>query len=171
MKWNTKKICTMAILMAITVILSIFATFRVGNQIKVPLKFITVFLCGALYGPLAGGFVGAAADIINALLVPVGPILPQITLIEFIYGFTYGVFFFSAEPGKAYYIRVFICAALHFIISMMLTSMVLVNVGYFSSFKAAFIIRLPAGLLLFAVHIIAMTILKKFVFYIKDNRS
>ena len=161
----------MAILIAITVILSIFATFRVGNQIKVPLKFITVFLCGALYGPLAGGFVGAAADIINALLVPVGPILPQITAIEFVYGFTYGMFFFNAESGKSYYIRVFMCAALHFIISMVLTSRVLVSVGYFASFKAAFIIRLPAAVLLFAVHVITMIVLKKFVFYIKADRS
>lgn len=167
--WNTKKICTLASLMAITVILSIYATFRVGNQIKIPLKFITVFLTGALFGPMAGGIVGAGADILNALLVPVGPILPQITAIEFVYGFTYGMFFKGMKDGKSYYIRAVLCAALHFLVSIFVTSAILTEVGYFASYKFALLIRFPSAVMLFVIHIFSMIILKRFVFIIGCN--
>ena len=40
---STKKICTLGLLTAITVTLGVFATFRVGNLMKIPMKFITVF--------------------------------------------------------------------------------------------------------------------------------
>lgn len=166
-KVTTHKLCVIALLTAATVILSIFGTFRVGNQIKIPLKFLTVFLTGALCGPLAGGIVGAAGDILNAVLVPVGPLLPQITAVEFLYGVIFGLFFFKAEDSAAYYIRAAVCSLLQFFIGLTVTTYILVGVGYFSSFSAAVIIRLPAAIATLAMHIFCICIMKKFVFAAK----
>ena len=164
LKITTHKLCALALLTAATVILSIFGTFRVGNQIKIPLKFLTVFLTGALYGPIAGGLVGAAGDILNAVLVPVGPLLPQITAVEFLYGAIFGLFFFKAENNGVYYIRAAVCSLLQFLIGITVTTYILVDVGYFSSFGAAVIIRLPAAIATLAMHIFCICIMKKLIF-------
>ena len=116
-----------------------------------------MFLTGALYGPVAGGLVGAAGDILNAVLVPVGPLLPQITAVEFLYGAIFGLFFFKAENNGVYYI-------LQFLIGITVTTYILVDVGYFSSFGAAVIIRLPAAIATLAMHIFCICIMKKLIF-------
>ena len=88
---KVRDICILGLLMAITTLLSVFCTFRLGTVVKIPLKFISVFMTAILYGPLYGGLVAAIGDIMNCILAPSGPIIPQITVIEFISGFTFGI--------------------------------------------------------------------------------
>ena len=166
-KNTTRKICLLGVFAAITAILGIFATFRIGNQIKVPLKFISVFMTGAMFGPVSGGVVAAVADILNATLVPVGPIMPQITAVEFVYGFIYGAFFINAKENKAYFIRAVLCCLLQFIISITLMSFLLTQVGYFSSFGAAVAIRMPAALVTLALHLLVTCTGRKIIFRLK----
>lgn len=167
-RFSTRKLCLLALCTAITVILAIYATFRIGNQIKIPLKFITVFMTGALFGPLHAGVVAAAADILNAVLVPVGPPLPQITAVEFLYGVIYGAFFYKAADNKFYYLRTLLCCLIQFAISITLMSKILTDVGYFSGFYAALIIRMPAAVVTFLLHMAVLCVLRKVIFRIKD---
>lgn len=167
-KISTRKICLLGVFAAITAILGIFATFRIGNQIKIPLKFITVFMTGALFGPVSGGVVAAVADVLNAVLVPVGPIMPQITAVEFLYGFIYGAFFYRAGENKMYYLRSLLCCFLQFAISIALMSWILTNIGYFSSFGAAVVIRMPAALVTLAIHLVVTSGGRKLVFRLKN---
>lgn len=166
-KITTRKICLLGLFVAITAILGIFATFRIGNQIKVPLKFISVFMTGALFGPVSGGIVAAVADILNATLVPVGPIIPQITAVEFVYGAIYGLFFINAKENKAYFIRAAVCCLLQFIISITLMSFILTRVGYFSSFTAAVAIRMPAALVTLLLHLMVTMGGRRIIFRLK----
>lgn len=166
-KFTTRKICLLGVFAAITSILGIFATFRIGNQIKIPLKFITVFMTGAIFGPVSGGLVAAIADVLNAVLVPVGPIMPQITAVEFLYGVIYGALFYKAKENYLYYIRATVCCLLQFVISITLMSWILTSVGYFSSFAAAVAIRMPAALVTLALHMIVTCIGRKSVFRLK----
>ena len=92
-KLTAKKLCILAMLTALTVVLAVYGTFRIGNVIKIPTKFITVFISAALYGPIWGGVVAAIGDLLNSFLMPVGPWLPQITIVEFLCGFMFGLFF------------------------------------------------------------------------------
>ncbi len=167
-KFTVRKIATLGILIAITVLLAIYMTFRVGNQIKIPMKFITIFVTGVLYGPLSAGIVAAIADLLNAFLVPVGPPLLQITLIEFIGGVVFGLFFYKAKNNKFYYLRAFLCSLSQFLIGLFITTNVLVGVGYFADFKSAVIIRIGALLLTFVIHIVVLCLLKKIIFVLKD---
>jgi len=162
---STKKITALGLLTAITVILGIFATFRIGNIIKVPLKFVTVFLVGFLYGPLSAGLVAAIADFIEALKMGVNPL---ITAVEFLCGFVFGVCFINAKDNKRYYIRAVLCAFIQFIISFALMSEILTAMGIFASFRAAVWMRLPAMAILFALHIIVMCGGKRLVFRLKN---
>ena len=166
-KFNTRKICLLGVLAAITAILGIFATFRIGNQIKIPLKFITVFITGSLFGPVSAGVVALIADVLNAILVPVGPIMPQISAVEFLYGFIYGAFFYKAKDNHAYYLRAVLCCLLQAVISITLMSKILTDIGYFSSFGAAVAIRMSAVLVTLALHLIVTCGGKKFIFSLK----
>ena len=147
-KLSLKELCAVSMLMAITAILAIYCTFRIGNQIKIPLKFISVFIAGFFFGPWIGGLCGAVGDILNILLVPVGTPLPALTVLEFVSGFIYGALFYRQKAfGAGYVIRCTICALLQFSIDMFLSSAVLIHAGIFPSFAIAFPVRLPAGII------------------------
>lgn len=92
-KLYTKKICTTAMLVAIAFLLGA-ASLRIGSGIKISFKFLPVFVCSALFGPFYGGLCGALADFLSYFLNPGGgSLIPQITVVEFLYGFSFGIFF------------------------------------------------------------------------------
>lgn len=162
LKFSAKKLSMLSMLTAITTILAIYCTFRIGNIIKIPFKFISVFITGALMGPLWGGFVSMAGDILNTAIMPVGPFIPMICLIEFLNGFIYGIFFYKKSFfGKSYILRTFICTLLLFLIDFFVTPIALVDAGYFPTYPIALITRLPAGAIKFAF---------QFVFILISNR-
>ena len=143
---SVREMCTLALLIAITVLLSVYATFRVGNAIKIPMKFISVFVTAALFGPLPAALTALLGDVLNAFLVPVGPPLPQISLIEFVSGFIYGMFFYRRWSfSKTYIACVILCVALQGILDIFGTSYVLYSVGYFPSYMISVSVRLPAS--------------------------
>lgn len=141
-----KKFCILSLLCAITAILSIYCTLRIGNAIKIPFKFISIFLTAATLGPVCGGLVGAIGDILNVFLAPSGPWLPQLTIVEFFYGFVFGLIFHNKKySGKGYILRSILCIAVLFLIDMFITTFILKSAGYFPTFMAGFWIRLSAG--------------------------
>ena len=142
---STRRLCMLGMLLATTTLLAVYGTFRVGNMIKIPTKFVGVYLAGALFGPVWSGLVAALGDILNCAIAPVGAYLPLLTLIELLAGVVYGVLFVSWKEGKkSYLLRVGICLFLQALIDVFLTTPVLVHAGYFPSFWVAVGIRLPA---------------------------
>ncbi len=143
-----KKLCLLGMLTAITAILSIYCTFRIGNIIKIPFKFVSVFITGALLGPFAGATAAACGDLLNSFLVPVGEWIPMITILEFIVGLIYGIFFYKLPfSGKTYILRVFLCVIINFAIDITITSLILTLYGYFPSFSVAVTARLAAAII------------------------
>ena len=99
LKLSVKDLCFLAMLTAITVILALFATIRIGNMIKIPLKFISVFITGVFFGPVWAGVSAAIGDLMNSLLMPVGPFMPQIMMVEFLNGFAFGLFMYNSHEN------------------------------------------------------------------------
>ncbi len=154
---SVKGICGLGLILAITVLLAVFGTFRIGEIVKIPTKFIGVFIAAVTFGPVWGGICGALGDLLNALIAPVGPFLPQITLLELVSGFTYGIFFMkSGEFSKnEFAVRTVICVFAQFLIDMLLTTAVLTYwVKYYPGFLTAFAVRLPAGLVKAALQVL-----------------
>ena len=141
----TRALCMLGMLLAITVLLAIYGTFRVGNIIKVPTKFVGVWLSGALFGTFWGGTGGAIGDILNCLMMPVGPWLPLLTLLEFVSGAIYGITFFGWKEGKkTYFLRALVCIILQALLDIFVTTAILCHAGYFGNYAVAIGIRLPA---------------------------
>ncbi len=95
---GAKDLCLLALLMALSVLLAVYGTIRIGVGIKISFKFISVFLTAVFFGPLWSGAVAALSDVIAFVINPVGGVfLPQITMVEFLHGFVYGLFFFGLD--------------------------------------------------------------------------
>ena len=71
MKINTRQMAAMGAMIALEVILSRFLSINAWN-IKIGFAFVPVVITAILYGPLAAGIVGAAADFLGAVLFPIG---------------------------------------------------------------------------------------------------
>ncbi len=135
---SVREMCTLGLLIAVTIVLSMYATLRIGNYIKVSLKFIPVFITGALFGPVPAGLVGFLGDLLNTFIQPAGPWLPQLSLIEFLFGVTYGVCFYRhITMSPSYIVRLVICVIIQFLLSIVLNTFFLVQMNYVPAFTAA----------------------------------
>lgn len=160
-KLTVRELCVLGLLTALTVILAIYCTFRIGNTIKIPLKFITIFLTSVAFGPVWSGIVATVGDILNSTLFPVGAPLPQITAVEFLYGFIFGMFFYRTK--KNYVAKTFICSIVLCLIDILIVSYILTTVNYFPTYITAITIRLPATGVKFVVYILVLLFLKKYI--------
>ena len=141
-KFTTKTICSLGLLIAITVVLSIISGhLRIGNISKLTISFVSVFIAAYAFGGITGGLVGALADLISCFVNPVGPLMIQITLIEFVFGFIYGLFFYKTNQ-KHYVTLVLICDIIQFVTNIFLKTAVL-SASYTTPFSGFFISRLP----------------------------
>lgn len=79
MKITTRDLVTMALLVALTVLL------RKVLLVPLPVGVLSfggfpIIFAGLLLGPAAGAVVGIASDLLGAVLFPIGPYVPLITL-------------------------------------------------------------------------------------------
>jgi len=96
LKFTTRTLTALAMLIAIEVILSRFLSINAWN-IKIGFGFVPVVIAAVLYGPLAGGIVGALSDFIGALLFPIGTYFPGFTLTSFLMGMIFRLFLYKKQ--------------------------------------------------------------------------
>lgn len=94
MSFKTKRIAALAFLIALEVVLSRFLSLSLPT-IKIGFAFLPLAVAGILYGPLWAGAAGAAADVLGALLFPIGAYFPGFTLTQFLCGCVYGFFLYN----------------------------------------------------------------------------
>lgn len=79
-----------AMLLAMEVILSRF--FSIATPVtKFSFAFVPLAICGALFGPVYGGIMGGLADLLGAILFPIGPYFPGYTLNNALHGVALGI--------------------------------------------------------------------------------
>ena len=145
---TSRELCTLAMLLSITFIMGTFFTVRIGETIKIPTKFIPIAISAMLFGPVWGGILGVMADILAYFVNPVGAFLPQITFVEFLYGFTYGIALYRIDRNFSGYFRAIICVILQIILlHFLLTSYFLIPIMGAVSFDAVLAVRLIPALI------------------------
>ena len=163
---SAKDICVLALLIAISVLLAIYGTIRIGSGIKITLKFISVFITAAIFGPVWGGIVGALSDIIAFMINPVGGMfLPQITMVEFLYGFTYGLVFFGMGSWQGFktMLRIILCVIFHIVVlNLCLTSYLLMPLMKMS-FNNLVIMRAVSALVSMAIQLVVLSFISKYI--------
>ncbi len=89
--FSTKSLVLMALLVAVQVVLSRFASITAWN-VKIGFGFIPIMIGGILLGPLGGGTIGLVSDLIGSILFPSGAFFPGFTLTAFLTGVIFGLF-------------------------------------------------------------------------------
>ncbi|MBE3141014.1 MAG: folate family ECF transporter S component, partial [Thermoplasmata archaeon] len=84
MKISSHKITTMGFLIALSIILTRIASLRVAiggvEGIRIGLGRLPIILGGIIFGPLAGGLIGAFSDLLGYFINPIGAYMPHFTL-------------------------------------------------------------------------------------------
>jgi len=162
---TVKDLCALALLIAITVLLGIYS-LRFGSAVKISFKFISVFITAAIFGPFWGGAVGAIADIVAFIVNPVGgAFIPQITMVEFLYGFTYGLFFFNLSSWNGFktMFRVIVCVIMQItILNLWLTTHLLVPIMNMN-FDALLVMRAVSGVINMAIQLVTISVMTKYI--------
>ena len=66
--FNTRKMVTIGILVALHVVLCQIASIRVGNSFSITISGITEVVAGLLFGPVSGGVTGLLGSLLNQVL-------------------------------------------------------------------------------------------------------
>lgn len=95
-KEYVKALIVCAILVALGFVLDRFLGITIPlfgvKSLMLNFSYIPIIFAGFVYGPIWGFLVGAAQDLISCMLVPLGPILPGITLTTALVGFFAGLY-------------------------------------------------------------------------------
>ena len=89
-KWSTKMLVTLAMMVAIQVVLCRFLSINAWNM-RLGFDFIPMVIVGIMYGALPAGAAGIVSDLIGALLFPSGTFFPGYTVTAFLSAFTFGL--------------------------------------------------------------------------------
>lgn len=87
-KISARSVSMIGILAAMEIILSRFSVHT--WNIKIGFSFVPIVVAAIIYGPVAGGLVGAVGDVVCAILFPVGAYFPGFTLTAFLTGAVFG---------------------------------------------------------------------------------
>ncbi len=153
---KTVMLVTLGILIAMEIVLSRFLSISAWNT-KIGFSFVPIVIAAMLYGPIAGGVVGALGDYIGAILFPIGAFFPGFTLTAFLTGAVYGALLHKNQNWPR------ICTAV--LINQCVLSLCLntlwISILYGSPYGPLFVSRIPQTVILSAVQIAAIIAIAK----------
>ena len=98
MKKDSKvfRLVLLSIFVAMEIVLSRFLSFSTWNT-KIGFAFLPVAAAAILMGPLQAAVVGGVADVLGAILVPIGAYFPGFTVTAALTGVVFGLFFHKEQ--------------------------------------------------------------------------
>ena len=88
---SLKIVCQLALLVALEIVFNRILSINT-QALKIGFAFVPVVLCAVLFGPVHAAIVYALADVIGALMFPLGPLMPGLTLSCALMGAVHGLF-------------------------------------------------------------------------------
>jgi ECF transporter S component (folate family) len=90
MKISSRQITTIGLLIALSIILTRVASIRIAiggiEGIRIGFGELPIILGGIIFGPLAGGLIGAISDLLGYFINPIGAYMPHFTLVSSLKG-------------------------------------------------------------------------------------
>lgn len=169
-KMSTKELCIIAMLVAITVVLSFISGYLRTPVGKLNISFVSVYVTAALFGPFAGGLVGALADLISVWVSASGAPIPLFTVIEFVNGFVFGLFFFRSDsksrPVWKTVVFAALCVVIQYIINLLRVP-VLAGLQHLTLMET-FIMRIPSTTLMLVVKFAGIILVEPYIRNLKS---
>jgi ECF transporter S component (folate family) len=143
MKIATRQLVILAFLTALSIILTRIMSIRIAiggvEGIRIGFGGLPTILAGILFGPLAGGVVGAVSDILGYLINPMGAYMPHFTFTAFLTGFLPGFLVYYLFKKKINYLTLLIAIAVGQIVSSVILVPVFLQMLYGLPLKATMI--------------------------------
>lgn len=160
-KFSAKKICILAVLVALDVVLSRFISINTMGA-KIGFSFVPVMVAAYLYGPLSAGLVGSLSDFIGAILFPFGPYHPGFTVMAFVTGAVFGIFLRKEGPcDRRFWIRAVAAVLIDCLIVGLLVNTLWVSRLYGSkTYTGWFIYRLTQYAVMIPVQLVMAPVVK-----------
>ena len=147
-KMQTRTLAFCALLAALSVILARLIIPMPDSSTRFSIEAVPIFLAGMLFGPLAGGLVGFAADAVGTLFYGFNPLfcVPPI-----LYGVFGGVFRGYLSKGVSI-LRLIVALLLPVVLgSILYQSFTLAYVYYYETFREGLILKLTTRTVQFAI--------------------
>lgn len=165
-KFATRTLAYCAMLAALSVILARLIIPMPNEFTRFSIEAVPIFLSGMLFGPLAGGLVGFAADFVGTLFSPFG-FNPLFCVPPILYGVCAGIFRnFLAQKVSIPRLTVSFLPPVVFG-SILYQSATLAFVYASTTFKEAFVLRLGERSIQFAVTIVLDVLVIYLLFKVK----
>lgn len=157
----------LALMIGLNIMLSRFVSIKAMN-FKISFTFLTIVLSAYFYGYYGAIMVALFGDLLGALLFPIGPYNPLLTLTSIMCAVVYTYFFYKKDLSNKNII--FACLINRFIISLFINTTI-ISLMYNLSFKATFITRIYSSTVMFVVEVLALCFLRKYMKYVENRRN
>ena len=155
-----KALAATAMLVAVEVVLSRFCSINTMGW-KIGFSFVPVALCAATFGPFWAAACYALADLIGALLFPIGPYFPGFTVVAGIMGAVYGLFVYNKEKPR-FFVDILLPTLINCLVLGLALNTVWVSILYSSkNYWGWFVYRLPEYAVLIPLNLIFLPIISR----------
>lgn len=164
---SVRSLTAMGLLLALRMLLSVFVTVPIGETLKIGMSFIATAIIGMLFGPISGGIVAGASDILQFAVKPSGMFFPGYTLTAFLGGFIYGLLLYKFDfKNKAeFIIRVVIAkTSINILVNVVLGTLWL-KILYNKAFLVLMPVRLIKNLTLLPFELAILIIALPMVYF------
>lgn len=154
-KITVKEITYYAMLIALNVILTRIGSIRIGGGgteiTRIGFGGYPIIFAGLVLGPIAGGIVGAIGDLVGMLMFPMGPFMPQFTIIAALTGIIPGLIMmmFKDEDSQTSTWKLFLAIGL----GQIITSILLTPYFMQKLFDIPMILKVPERIITQAIQV------------------
>lgn len=153
-KLSTKDFVLVSLLLALNIVLSRFLSISAWN-FKIGFTFLTIFVCGHLYGPIVTGIFAGLGDLIGSLLFPIGAYFPGFTFTAMFTGVVFGIFLYKNIKTK----NIIICSLMYEIVGTLFINTYWIHLIYNTNFLVLFSTRIFQCIVMIIVEILSMKLL------------
>ena len=146
MKINTRKLVFLSLLTALGIVLTRFLSLRLPlfgvEGIRIGIGSLPMIFAGIVFGPVAGGLVGAVTDVVGFWISPMGAYMPHFTFTAFLTGFIPGFIMIYIFKNVRNFKTIFISVAIGQIITSIILVPYFIHILFGVPFKPILIPRL-----------------------------
>lgn len=133
-KLSAKRIAYYGLLIALNVVLTRVGSIRIGGGgveiVRIGFGGYPVIFAGMVFGPAAGGIIGAVGDIIGHIMSPMGPYMPHFTINAALTGILPGllIMMFRSKESRTSFWRILLVIGVTQIVTSIIIWSFLMNI-------------------------------------------
>ena len=151
---TTKQMVMLALFVPLYVVLERFLSFNAWNM-RIGFAFTALVISAVLYGPVAGGAVGAIGDILGMLIFPTGPYFPGFTLNAFLTGAVFGIFLHKKQTLP----RILCAVGINQLVLSLFVQTLWISITYGSPYRPLLAVRIVQCLVMIPVQLVVTGLL------------